>query len=296
MTHSPTSPPYKISDHIFHNIIAAIISRGLAVSLLHPLDVAKTRMQVQKKNTGVYTTTLSSISSIIKNEGPMALTKGLSVRWMYIVPGAAVQYTIYEQVKHAILSRKWERVPVALLFGIMVKGFMTLSRTPFDIIKQHRQLSGMGSSKEITIREIVKMIRNQQGYLGFFNSFHVTIIRDLLFSGSYFTSYEIVNNTLFKLSSHAVMGNMIAGGFAGLIGTVVSIPFDVVKTRLQVQSMTSDRYNGMFNAFIRIYKEEGTRAFFKGLGPRIISTIPSASLTFTFYEQMKKILARCSDF
>lgn len=42
-------------------------------------------------------------------------------------------------------------------------------------------------------------------------------------------------------------------------------PADVIKTRLQVQSRKGEStYNGISDAFKKILKEEGPKAFFKG--------------------------------
>ena len=37
--------------------------------------------------------------------------------------------------------------------------------------------------------------------------------------------------------------------------------------------------------------EEGSRAFFRGLYPRLMQTIPSGGLTFMAYEQIKRLLS-----
>jgi len=90
-----------------------------------------------------YRNGIQALYSIAKSEGILALYKGLSVRWLYILPSAAITFTIYEQAKYAIKSRDWKRLPMAFMFGICMRALSTLVRTPFDIIKQHLQLSGM---------------------------------------------------------------------------------------------------------------------------------------------------------
>ena len=56
----------------------------------------------------------------------------------------------------------------------------------------------------------------------------------------------------------------IAGAFTGAVTT----PLDVIKTRLMVQGSTA-QYKGLVDAFRVILREEGPRAFFKGVGPRV---------------------------
>lgn len=55
---------------------------------------------------------------------------------------------------------------------------------------------------------------------------------------------------------------------------------DVIKTRLQVQnSMEVGRYKNAIDAFSRILKEEGPRAFTKGIGTRVLWITPGTAIT-----------------
>mgnify|MGYP006120209549 CR=1 FL=1 len=66
-----------------------------------------------------------------------------------------------------------------------------------------------------------------------------------------------------------------AGSAAGVIGTAVGYPFDVVKTRLQAQP---ERFNaGMLRAFRTIAREEGAAAFFRGFVPPLCALITQPS-------------------
>lgn len=59
---------------------------------------------------------------------------------------------------------------------------------------------------------------------------------------------------------------LAAGALAGIPASSLVTPADVVKTRLQVvarEGQTS--YNGIFDAYRKIYREEGPRAFWKGV-------------------------------
>lgn len=44
----------------------------------------------------------------------------------------------------------------------------------------------------------------------------------------------------------------------------VTSPFDLVKTRIQVQAVETGGYNGIFHALKSIGQHEGFRAYFKG--------------------------------
>lgn len=58
---------------------------------------------------------------------------------------------------------------------------------------------------------------------------------------------------------------LAAGALAGMPAAYLVTPADVIKTRLQVASRKGEStYNGIRDAFKKILKEEGPKAFFKG--------------------------------
>ncbi len=72
---------------------------------------------------------------------------------------------------------------------------------------------------------------------------------------------------------------------AGLVATTIASPVDVVKTRVMTQ--TTKIYNSMPDAFVKILKNEGPMAFFKGWLSSFTRLGPHTVLTFVFYEKLK---------
>ena len=71
--------------------------------------------------------------------------------------------------------------------------------------------------------------------------------------------------------------SMISGFSAACIGPVATGPMDVIKTRLQAQGKAGSggggggtRYTGFFHALATIPREEGVRALWKGMLPRLV--------------------------
>ena len=100
--------------------------------------------------------------------------------------------------------------------------------------------------------------------------------------------------------------HFVAGGVGGMVGAVATCPLDVVKTRLQ-----SDAYHDAYNkipksrnplvkglqhfgetcgVILDIYRQEGTRASFRGLGPNLVGVIPARSINFFVYGASKHII------
>ncbi|PNH11010.1 Mitochondrial folate transporter/carrier [Tetrabaena socialis] len=84
--------------------------------------------------------------------------------------------------------------------------------------------------------------------------------------------------------------HMIAGGMAGSAAVLFLHPFDVIKTRLQVQdgaSSSGTQYRNALHAGRTLLAQEGWRSFYKGLTPALIGSGVSWAAYFYIYEAIK---------
>lgn len=91
--------------------------------------------------------------------------------------------------------------------------------------------------------------------------------------------------------------NSIMGCLAGGMTVCIMIPMDTIKTRLVTQLQYPDLvpYKGILDCALRITKEEGIKAFYRGLTPRLISVVPMIGIQFGVYEFMKKVMVSRSE-
>lgn len=94
-----------------------------------------------------------------------------------------------------------------------------------------------------------------------------------------------------------IMVDLLSGAGAGLICSVLCAPLDVVKVRLQVQgSLGLHKYKGGVISTIRkIYREEGIRGPFKGIGPALINAPLFWGAYWPLYGHLKPLLAEHLD-
>lgn len=99
------------------------------------------------------------------------------------------------------------------------------------------------------------------------------------------------NKSIIKhnMSTHSSIRSLISGAGAGVICTFLCAPLDVAKVRLQVQgSLNIRKYNGNVIQIIHmIFKEEGIRGIFKGVGPALITVPLFWGVYFSVYNKMK---------
>jgi hypothetical protein len=56
--------------------------------------------------------------------------------------------------------------------------------------------------------------------------------------------------------------------------------------------MVSDPYLGIVDCAIRVFREEGIGAFYRGLAPRLVSVVPMIGIQFGVYEFAKKTMLK----
>ncbi|KAJ2990349.1 hypothetical protein NUW58_g2993 [Xylaria curta] len=96
--------------------------------------------------------------------------------------------------------------------------------------------------------------------------------------------------------------NALAGAVGGFTSGVVTCPLDVIKTKLQAQGgflpVSKGRhvghhkvYSGLIGTGGAIWREEGIRGLYRGLGPIVMGYLPTWAVWFTVYNRSKRYMA-----
>ncbi|XP_054273852.1 ADP,ATP carrier protein 2-like [Macrosteles quadrilineatus] len=88
--------------------------------------------------------------------------------------------------------------------------------------------------------------------------------------------------------------DFIAGGVSAAISKTTVAPIERVKLLLQVQHISKQipedqRYKGMVDCFVRIPKEQGVSAYWRGNLANVIRYFPTQALNFAFKDKYKQI-------
>ena len=90
------------------------------------------------------------------------------------------------------------------------------------------------------------------------------------------------------------MVDFIAGGVSAAVSKTAVAPIERVKLLLQVQHVSKQisedkRYKGIIDVLVRIPKEQGFMAFWRGNLANVIRYFPTQALNFAFKDKYKKI-------
>jgi solute carrier family 25 folate transporter 32 len=85
----------------------------------------------------------------------------------------------------------------------------------------------------------------------------------------------------------------LSGAGAGVVSAIVTCPLDLVKTKLQAEGgLQGDnpRYKGLVGTLKKIFREEGFRGCYRGLGPTLFGYAPTWGIYFATYDAVKQYM------
>lgn len=318
-----TSP--TIQEHLIAGAIAGLVS----TALLHPLDLIKVRYQVNESINSPYKSIFSAIRDISTKEGVRGLYQGLGPAIIASSMSWGGYFFFYEFLKKHILAHRYSQgnnllesnklhSSDHLLAGVGAGSVMVFLTNPIWLAKTRLQLQGTYSHKvdgAVTVKkytgllDVLVSVYRHEGLPGLYKGLTPALI--LTSNGAIqFALYEY-----FKTVSEALRGSplsgeryaqsavesMVLGSSSKMLATIVTYPYQVVKSRLQQlvrvnaagEVVTVATYTGTANCVLEMYRTEGLKSFFKGLLPHCLRVAPSAGLTFVVYEEvLNRIMAR----
>ncbi|KAM3226146.1 hypothetical protein ACQJBY_058680 [Aegilops geniculata] len=257
--------------HRFHGAVgankhaAAGAIAGTVVSIsLHPVDTVKTIIQA---NSSGHSSFYHILRRTLVERGVLGLYGGLASKIACSAPISAIYTLTYEIVKGSLLPtlpKDYHSIAHCAAGGCssIATSFIF---TPSECIKQQMQV---GSQYQNCWKALVGCLQ-RGGIASLYAGWGAVLCRNI---------------------PHSIV-KLICGGFAGSTAALFTNPFDVVKTRVQLQALNPVRkYEGVLHALTHIFEQEGLRGLYRGLSPRLLMYVSQGALFFTSYEFLKTIM------
>ncbi|KAH6567833.1 hypothetical protein BASA50_006422 [Batrachochytrium salamandrivorans] len=87
---------------------------------------------------------------------------------------------------------------------------------------------------------------------------------------------------------------LTCGAIAGVIGTCLIFPLDIIKTRLQNQKIGTGgpQYHGILDGMQKIVKAEGIRGLYRGLVPNLVGICPEKAIKLAVNDYSREFWGR----
>lgn len=229
----------------------------------HPFDTVKVHLQTQSPKNPLYRGTFDCFRSIIAKDSVAGLYRGISSPMGGVALVNAIVFGVYGNIQRR--SADPDSIKSHFLAGSAAGLAQSIVCSPMELIKTRLQLQSQNpSSKQFTgAFHCLRHIFRNEGLRGVYRGIGITALRDLPGFSSYFVSYEML------IRATPNPGNFylfMAGGIAGVISWVLTVPIDVIKSRLQADGMgAKQQYTGIRDCFRQSYKEEGIAFLTRGM-------------------------------
>lgn len=228
---------------------------------LYPLDTLKTRLQ---SSTGFFAA-----------GGFRGVYAGIGSAFAGSAPGAALFFVTYDGIKRSDFAKTVSGklgagdAGIHMLAASLGEVAACAVRVPTEVVKQRAQAKQFPSSAA-ALRSILAT-RQSHGVGAMarelYRGWGITVMREVPFTVIQFPLWEGLKRWSAARDGRAeatALESAVLGAFSGAIAAGATTPLDVLKTRM----MLARERQSIAGLVGKIYKEEGTGAFFRGVGPR----------------------------
>lgn len=278
---------YRVAKDLFAGTVGGIAQ----VLVGQPFDTTKVRLQ--SDTTGQYKSTLDVVRKLIKNEGLLGFYKGTLTPLIGVGACVSIQFGVNEYMKRNVFSGSTLLSNAQYYQSGVAAGIAnSFLASPIEHIRIRLQTQLTGKLGPL---DIIKKIYGQSGIPGIMKGLVPTAIREGHGMGMYFLTFEylVKQDTLRnKIERKDIPGWRLClyGASAGYALWFTVYPIDVVKSRLQTDSLSNPQYKNMRDCIGKMYKANGVGGFFKGFAPTILRAAPANAATFYAFELTMRLL------
>ncbi|KAG7813145.1 hypothetical protein KL921_000691 [Ogataea angusta] len=275
-----------------YQFLAGAIAGVSEILVMYPLDVVKTRIQLQvgTGGKGEYTGIIDCLTKIVKNEGPSRLYRGITAPILMEAPKRATKFAANDEwgkVYKRAFGVSQMTQPLAILTGATAGATESFVVVPFELVKIRLQDK---TSKYNGMGDVVRQIIKKEGVLALYNGLEATMWRHIVWNAGYFGVIFQVRSLLpeAKNPTQQTTNDLISGAIGGTVGTLLNTPFDVVKSRIQNTPIVEGvvrKYNWTLPSLALVMKEEGFSALYKGFLPKVLRLGPGGGILLVVFTQ-----------
>jgi len=297
-------------EQISQPVVAAFCAGGVAGAVsrtvVSPLERLKILMQIQSAGRDAYKLSVGqALGKMWREEGWRGFMRGNGTNCIRIVPYSAVQFSSYNFYKRNIFESHpgADLAPLTRLICGGAAGITSVFFTyPLDIVRtrlsiQSASFAELGDKpKELPgmWATLVRMYKTEGGIGALYRGIIPTVAGVAPYVGLNFMVYESVREyfTLEGEQNPSAVRKLLAGAISGAVAQTCTYPFDVLRRRFQINTMSGMgyQYKSILDAVRVIVGQEGIRGLYKGIVPNLLKVAPSMASSWLSFEMTRDFL------
>ncbi|XP_061999891.1 folate transporter 1, chloroplastic isoform X1 [Rosa rugosa] len=299
---SSSSPP----QWQWENATAGAVAGFATVAAMHPLDVVRTRFQVNDgriSNLPTYKNTANAIFTIARLEGLRGLYAGFSPAVIGSTVSWGLYFFFYGRAKQRYSKNGDEKLSPGLHLASAAEAgaLVSLCTNPIWLVKTRLQLqTPLHQTRPYSgFYDALRTIMREEGFAALYKGLGPSLFLQVSHGAIQFTAYEELRKVIVDLkskqgtnnsgSSDTVLNSLdyaALGASSKVAAILLSYPFQVIRSRLQQRPSSEGipRYMDSWHVIRETARFEGVRGFYRGITPNLLKNVPAASITFIVYE------------
>lgn len=269
------------------NAVAGAAGAVIANTLVYPLDLIKTRLQVQVKSSKNsndpnpaddehYDGAIDAIRKVVAQEGISGLYAGMAGSLLGVASTNFAYFYWYTIVRSVYMARRTVQTApgtaVELSLGAVAGALAQLFTIPVAVVTTRQQTMSKHERKGM-IATAMDVINSEDGWTGLWRGLRASLVLVVNPSITY-GAYQRLKDVMYPgKKTLKPWEAFILGSLSKMLATIATQPLIVAKVGLQ--SKPPPARNGKpFKTFTEvmeyIVQHEGPMALFKGIGPQIL--------------------------
>lgn len=299
----------RVKEFVSTPFTAAFCAGGVAGAVsrtvVSPLERLKILYQIQSAGRNEYKMSIAkALRKMYRDEGWRGFMRGNGTNCIRIVPYSAVQFGAYNIFKRfAEPSPGADLDPIRRLICGGMAGIASVTFTyPLDIVRtrlsvQSASFAGLGKHEGKLPgmwQTMGTMYRNEGGVMGLYRGIIPTVAGVAPYVGLNFMVYESVRQYFTEPGEKNPpwYRKLAAGAISGAVAQTCTYPFDVLRRRFQINTMSGlgYQYKSVWDAIKTIVTQEGIFGLYKGIVPNLLKVAPSMASSWLSFELARDFL------
>jgi len=292
----------------FMDFCAGGVSGAVAKTATAPIERVKLLIQTQDANPKIisgevprYTGIVNCFTRVSAEQGFSAFWRGNTVNVIRYFPTQAFNFAFKDTIK-GLFPKYNPKTEFGSFFaanmasgGLAGAGSLTIVY-PLDYARTRLASDvGSGNPQFNGLADCLTKTAKNGGILSMYGGFGVSVVGIVAYRGPYFGLFDTMKEMNPYKKDRGPIGLISKFAIAqtvAIIAGFISYPFDTVRRRLQMQSEKPKEqwlYTGTLDCAVKIVKDEGIGAMFKGFGANVLRTLGGA-LVLVGYDEIKALI------
>lgn len=289
------------------DFLAGGISAAISKTAVAPIERVKLILQVQAASKQIvagkeYKGIIDTFVRIPKEQGFLAFWRGNLANVIRYFPTQALNFAfkdVYKQIFLGGVDQKtqfWRYFLGNLGSGGAAGATSLCFVYPLDYARTRlgADVGASAATRQYTgLVDCIKKTVKSDGIIGLYRGFNVSVQGIIIYRAAYFGCYDTIRGSMPDPKKSPFILNFAIAQVVTVCSGILSYPFDTVRRRMMMQSGRAKAdimYKNTLDCWVKIAKNEGSRAFFKGALSNVFRGTGGA-LVLVLYDELKRLIA-----